>query len=76
MVDNKIPSTTFATWAIPTEVIHEMEIVSGRLLDPLLTAIGTYPGSQVDKNDSHGWDVKLHHATILHTSIDCKLDFS
>ena len=26
-------------WAIPTEVIHEMEIVSGRSLDPLLTAI-------------------------------------
>ena len=28
-------------WAIPMEVIHEMEIVFGRSLDPLFTAIGT-----------------------------------
>ena len=27
-------------WAIPTKVIHEMEIVSGRSLNPPLTAIG------------------------------------
>ena len=49
--------------AIPVEAIHEMEIVPGRSLDPLLTAIGTgsprYPGSQVDENDRHGWDVEL-----------------
>ena len=34
-----------------------MEIVSGRTLDPLLTAIGMGPPrSQVDKNGENGWD--------------------
>ena len=33
--------TSINSWAIPTEVIHEMEIVSGQSLDPLLNAIGT-----------------------------------
>ena len=36
-----------------------MEIVSGRTLDPLLTAIGMGPPrSQVDKNGDNGWDQK------------------
>ena len=31
----------FIIWAIQTEVIHEIEIVSGLSLGPLLTTIGT-----------------------------------
>ena len=67
---HSILSLLSVLWAIPTEAIHEMEIVSGRSLDPLLPPYvrarpGTYPGSQVDKNDRHGrdkrhgWDVEL-----------------